>query len=416
MNRKPDKTIKPFSPSERRAALRKARDTGELPYDQFDRLMIESAVTPAKLNGLLRSLKGVRLAPAEDPEDILAQPLETLALESATEGHFARYMEQIRQMQRMTRSEEHALARRLEFARARLRQAIDEARLDLDEDEREIVLSRGVRCIESEVDEGEPDGAYPAIPCSDVTGQVLEAGAEYNRLREHFVQRNLYLVVGMAHAYRTYGLPMMDLIQEGNTSLIRAVEKFDWRKDVRFQTYAAFWIRQAIERMITANRGIVRVPNYVQQKMRRLRREGKLPRNHKDMDIRDVSQHFDTNVQIAIHLMETDRSWYSLDSSPRDDDDSPISAALAAEEEDESIRSGEHELLGERIDGVMQEALTEQEDIINWRFGLGGRIPQTLDQIGERMRVSRERIRQMQVKALDKLQKPRLLEALKDFI
>ena len=108
MNRKPDKTIKPFSPSERRAALRKARDTGELPYDQFDRLMIESAVTPAKLNGLLRSLKGVRLAPAEDPEDILAQPLETLALESATEGHFARYMEQIRQMQRMTRSEEHA--------------------------------------------------------------------------------------------------------------------------------------------------------------------------------------------------------------------------------------------------------------------------------------------------------------------
>jgi RNA polymerase sigma factor (sigma-70 family) len=118
------------------------------------------------------------------------------------------------------------------------------------------------------------------------------ACAEYGRLRAHFVERNLYLVIGMSAAYRTYGLPMMDLVQEANASLIRAVEKFDWRKDVRFQTYAAFWVRQAIERLITANRGIVRVPNYIQQKLRRLRREGKLPRSQREMDVRDVSQQF----------------------------------------------------------------------------------------------------------------------------
>jgi len=186
---------------------------------------------------------------------------------------------------------------------------------------------------------------------------------------------------------------------------------------VRFQTYAAFWVRQAIERMITANRGIVRVPNYLQQKMRRLRREGKLPRNHREMDMREVSKHFDTNVHTAIRLMETDRGWYSLDSTFQDEDGNTLGSTLEAEVEEQGMPDVEKELLGDRLGDVLRENLTEQEqDILVLRFGLDGEPPQTLDQIGERMSVSRERIRQMQVKALDKLQKPRLLEALKDFL
>src|SRR5690606_8586938 len=152
------------------------------------------------------------------------------------------------------------------------------------------------------------------------------------------VERNLFIVIGMSAAYRTYGLPAMDLIQEGNTSLIRAVEKFDWRKGVRFQTYAAFWVRQAIERMITANRGIVRVPNYVQQKLRRLRREGKLPRNHREVDVGDLSEMFDTTRASAARLIETDRNPFSLDVPLKGDDgDISFAALLEADTPEEEI-------------------------------------------------------------------------------
>jgi RNA polymerase sigma factor (sigma-70 family) len=246
---------------------------------------------------------------------------------------------------------------------------------------------------------------------------VQVACADYNRLRGHFVERNLHLVVSMAFHYRTYGVPMMDLVQEGNGSLIRAVEKYDWRKDVRFQTYAALWLRQAIERMITANRGIVRVPNYIQQKLRRLRREGKLPRNQREMDVREVQRHFDTSLEGARRLIETDRGVFSLD-APLGDEDSSFAAMLAAEAPpSEAMSAAEQLALSERIEDVLDGHLTEQEqEIIRLRFGLGGAAPQTLDQIGARMSVSRERIRQLQVKALDKLQKPRLLEELRDFL
>ena len=419
MTYKPAKTtkstaLKPYSPAERRAVLAEAREQGAISYDRLDRLLVESARTPPKLRGLLRSLEGVKVVPSALPDDVLAgdAELDSVLDASLTGDLFQRYADRVRMVPRMTRSEEHLLARRLEFARERLRQAIDRANLQLDEETRDTMLMRGVQC-----DDFGADAAEGRVSCGDLNEAILEAGAVYNHLREHFVKRNLYLVIGMSAAYRTYGIPMMDLIQEGNTSLIRAVEKFDWRKDVRFQTYAAFWVRQAVERMITANRGIVRVPNYLQQKMRRLRREGKLPRNHREMDMREVSKHFETNMTTAIRLMETDRGCASLDSTFRDEDGNTLGSTLEAEVEDRGLPDAEQELLGNRLGDVMSENLTEQEqDILVLRFGLDGEPPRTLDQIGERMSVSRERIRQMQVKALDKLQKPRLLEALKDFL
>ncbi len=404
-----------FSPSERRTTLREAREAGVLSYDKLDRLLIESAVTSTKMRGLLRSLSGVEITASERPDDMLAwrEEFDLGPTGGAESDLFNRYADQVRRLPRLDRTQEHVMARRLEFARERLRVALDAANLGLDEDTRQTVLSRGVQC--DPVDAARE--RTTSLPYRDFTDEVLESGAEYNRLRDHFVRRNLYLVIGMSSAYRTYGVPMMDLIQEGNGALIRAVEKYDWRKDVRFQTYGAFWVRQAVERMITANRTMVRVPNYVQQKMRRLRREGKLPRNHKDMDARDVSKHFDTSIEAAFRLMETDRASYSLDVSFRDDEEGSLAASLAAEEVERGMPGIEHEALGRRIDDALKEHLTEQEQvIIAQRYGLNGSKPRTLDQIGESMSVSRERIRQMQVKALDKLSKPALLEDLKDFL
>jgi RNA polymerase sigma factor (sigma-70 family) len=413
--------IIPFEASEKRKVLRVARETGVLPYDDLDRLLLDALKTQAGKTALLRALQNVVISDSRNLDDLLYEHIDTHAEVSAASGDDYRlFAQQVRSLRRLTRSEEHLLARRLEFARERLRQLID--RTELPREARDRIIDRGITTglLGSDENDGEASNDSAAIRAVFPVGRPgrieQSIAREYARLREHFVERNLYLVIGMSSNYRTYGLPAMDLIQEGNASLIRAVEKFDWRKEVRFQTYAAFWVRQAIERLITANRGMVRVPNYIQQKMRRFRREGLLPRNQKDMDVRDVSKLFEVSAKNAARLMETDRGCFSLDAPLGEDNDS-FASILEAEPEQTGMGQSELSDLHDALHEVMGRHLTPQErEIIAKRYGLGGTERLTLEQIGEQMGVSRERVRQMQVKAIGKLNTRGLLDELEGFL
>lgn len=369
----------PYSSSERRAVLQEARSVGQIPFDRLDRLLADSFSSNQKLSALHRSLHDVQMAEAENEGDFMNEALASLSLrQGAGDGdQFRFWSKQARSLTRLTRSEEVLLARRLEFSRGRVDRA-----------------QKGA------------DAAGWSSGCQ-----------EYDRLRSYFVERNLSFVVTMCAPYRTYGVPMMDLIQEGNAAVIRAVEKFDWRREVRFSTYAAFWVRQAVERLITANRGIVRVPNYMQQKLRRFRREGKLSRDPRQVDISSVSRLLGVSPKAAARVMASDRTTFSLDGPQGDDDTSYGSQVSAEDHEPEQLVDEEQALLEERLEQVMAETLNNQERaIIERRFGLFGKTPQTLEQVGQYMKVSRERIRQLQVRALSKLGRPSLLRALADFI
>lgn len=408
----------PIDAARRQEILARAHRLLELPYDELDLLLLGLD----DFGPLVTELKGVLLAPALGEDDILdVQVGELLEPGSGSDAReFKAYAAMTRSIPRMDRDQEHRLGRRLEFARGRLQQLVAHSKLP--EDTLERVLDHGLNCeslrdeLTSERPDLDVDDVLASLPCSSGDPYVANVIEEYGRLRGHFVERNLAVVVGMSSAYRTYGVPMMDLIQEGNASLIRAVEKYDWRKGVRFQTYAAFWVRQAVERLITANRGIVRVPNYIQQKMRRLRREGKLPRNHRDVDIKELSSLFETTHQAAARLIETDRAWTSLD-APLGKGDDGSRAALIADPDEAGLSTAERRALGQRLEEVLSRSLTVQEhDILRLRFGLDGAQPETLDQIGSRMNVSRERIRQLQVKAMGKLQAKGTCAELEDFL
>jgi RNA polymerase primary sigma factor len=333
----------------------------------------------------------------------------------ADDDNLRRYLRQVSQRRKLDKSEEITLARRLEFARRRFQKAVLESRVHGDH-LREVLGEEFSRTYAQDLEA--PLGTQTATASRVGQGRrhtIQARASELNRIRSYFVERNLPLVVDLALCYRTYGIPVMDLIQEGNGALIRAVEKFDWRKDVRFQTYATFWIRQAIERAIAFNKGIVRVPNYLQQKMRRLRREGVLPRRDRDVSVREVSAAFAVKPEVAGHLLQTERTHFSLDVAI--DDDGETFASLLADEGTDANGAGmEFPLLRSRLGEVLGTLSGLEREILELRFGLNGQSPLTLEEVGRRMSVSRERIRQLQVRAIRKLQRPGLIQRLAGFV
>ena len=326
------------------------------------------------------------------------------------------YLRDIAGKHRMNREEEVRYSKRMEFFRQRLIHTIQHQK-GVPKEIREVLL-RFKECPGSAsiLDTSPLCGKLGKCPRGKL-GFLQECCACYNRLRSDFVERNLYLVVNITRQYRTYGIPMMDLIQEGNAALIRAVEKYDWRKGVRFQTYATFWIKQAVERCITANKGIVRVPNYLQQKMRRFRRTGVISSDKASVSVQDVSEAFELSSEVAGHLLETGRGYISLDApSSSDDEGSATMASLVAVQEEEVMPTTEFQKLRGRLAEAL-EVLTEQERfIITRRFGLEGAEVMTLEEIGGILKVSRERIRQLQIRALKKLKRPSLVDRLAPFL
>ena len=335
---------------------------------------------------------------------------------AADDDNLRRYLRQVSARRKMDKTEEIQVARRLEFARRRFQKAVLDARVH-SENLRDVLGEEFSRTYEQDLEE-ECAAQKPSVrqKVKDVARErIRQRAAELNQIRSYFVERNLPLVVDLALCYRTYGVPIMDLIQEGNGALIRAVEKFDWRKDVRFQTYATFWIRQAVERSIAFNKGIVRVPNYLQQKMRRLRREGVLPRRDRDVSVHEVSEAFSVKPEVAGHLLQTERTHFSLDVAI-DDDGETFASLLPDEADDPAAAHMEFPLLRSRLGEVLDTLSGLEREILELRFGLGGKAPLTLEEVGRRMNVSRERIRQLQVRAIRKLQRPGLIQRLAGFV
>lgn len=328
----------------------------------------------------------------------------------ADDANLRGYLRDVHQRPRPDKPEEARLAKRLEFTRRRFIVSLSAARVGQDHLRAVLGEEFSRNCSR---DLHLPTDA-PAVPLADARRREIRArAAEMNRVRAEFVERGMAVVADLALCYRTYGVPLMDLIQEGNGALIRAVEKFDWRKDVRFNTYATFWIRQAIERSIAFNKGIVRVPNYLQQKMRRLRREGVLPKRDRDASLGEVSAAFEVKREVADHLLQTQRAHYSLDLAV--DEGGETFASLLAGEPAAEAQPVEFMLLKSRLDEVLSDLLPLERQILEQRFGLHGEVL-TLEELGRRMHVSRERVRQLQVRALRKLQAPTLRQRLAGFV
>ncbi|HVK15157.1 MAG TPA: RNA polymerase sigma factor RpoD [Gemmataceae bacterium] len=249
-------------------------------------------------------------------------------------------------------------------------------------------------------------------------GIMRQRFAEYEHAKRELSGGNLRLVVSIAKKYRNRGLSFLDLIKEGNTGLMRAVDKYEYRRGFKFSTYATWWIRQAITRAIADQARTIRIPVHMIETMSKLRNVSKklLQEMGREPTIEETAKAAGITYEETKRVLKISRHPISLDRPVGESEDSYFGDFIEDDSCESPVSAATQEMLKDKIDGVLKTLTYREREIIKLRYGLGDGYTYTLEEVGRIFKVTRERVRQIEAKAVRKLQHPVRSRQLEGFL
>ncbi len=371
--------------------LNLGRTKGFVSYDDVLRVMPEAESDMEQLEDVFAALfeQGIEVGRTrEDAEEEEAkekneseEPQNFDLSQIEIDDSISLYLKEIGRVALLTAEEEISLAKRMEAGR----DAREELNDDVDWEERERLL------------------------------WLMRDG---QRAQEHLIKANSRLVVSVAKKYVGRGVPFLDLIQEGNIGLIRAVKKFDYRRGFKFSTYATWWIRQAVTRAIADQGRTIRVPVHMYEQINRLTRTSRqlVQELGRDPTTEEIAAELGVSPRKVEHIMRVSQRPLSLEMPVGEEEDSYLGDFIEDEDADSPIEAAGQQLLREVIDEIFQSLTPREVRILQLRFGLVDGYQYTLEEVGKKFGVTRERIRQIEAQALSRLRHPSRSRKLRDYL
>lgn len=364
----------------------------DMESDDIDKLYetLESMGIEIETEGVLEKALGDDDDEVFEPEDVEEVPEEELVDTSAMAEAFAiddpvrMYLKEIGKVDLLSPEEEITLAEQMQ---------------------------RGNEAIERVRNEGD------AIPPEERAGldKDIKAG---ERAKKRLAEANLRLVVSIAKRYVGRGMLFLDLIQEGNLGLIKAVEKFDSTKGFKFSTYATWWIRQAITRAIADQARTIRIPVHMVETINRLIRTSRqlLQELGREPTPEEIAEKMEMPVDRVREIMKISQDPVSLETPIGEEEDSHLGDFIQDDHVQVPVDAATYTLLHEQLMEVLDTLTEREQKVLRLRFGLDDGRPRTLEEVGRQFNVTRERIRQIEAKALRKLRHPSRSKKLKDYL